>query len=47
MEYELCEYLGFDKPTEHTYKEWQKHFVTEGELEAPTKRSCTTTLEVQ
>ena len=34
MEYELCEYLGFDKPTEKTYAEWQKHFVTEGELEA-------------
>jgi aspartyl/asparaginyl-tRNA synthetase len=26
MEYELVEYLGFDKPTEKTYAEWQKHF---------------------
>ena len=26
MEYELCEYLGFPKPTEKTYKEWQKHY---------------------
>jgi aspartyl/asparaginyl-tRNA synthetase len=26
MEYELCEYLGFDKPTEKTYAEWQEHF---------------------
>ena len=26
MEYELCEYLGFPKPTEKTYAEWQKHF---------------------
>ena len=26
MEYELCDYLGFDKPTEKTYKEWQRHF---------------------
>ena len=26
MEYELCEYLGFDKPTEKTYADWQKHF---------------------
>ena len=26
MEYELCEYLGFNKPTEKTYAEWQKHY---------------------
>jgi len=26
MEYELCEYLGFDKPTEKTYAEWQDYF---------------------
>jgi aspartyl/asparaginyl-tRNA synthetase len=26
MEYELCEYLGFDEPTEKTYAEWQWHF---------------------
>jgi aspartyl/asparaginyl-tRNA synthetase len=26
MEYELCEYLGFDKPDEKTYAEWQDHF---------------------
>jgi len=26
MEYELCEYLGFDKPTEKTYGEWQDYF---------------------
>lgn len=26
MEYELCEYLGFDKPTEKTYAQWQDHF---------------------
>ena len=26
MEYELCEYLGFKKPTEKTYQEWQQHF---------------------
>jgi len=26
MEYELCEYLGFPRPTEKTYAEWQKHF---------------------
>ena len=26
MEYELVEYLGFDKPTEGTYKKWQEHF---------------------
>ena len=26
MEYELCEYLGFDELTEKTYAEWQDHF---------------------
>ena len=26
MEYELCEYLGFDKPTEKTYGEWQQQY---------------------
>jgi aspartyl/asparaginyl-tRNA synthetase len=26
MEYELVEYLGFPKPTEKTYLEWQKHY---------------------
>ena len=26
MEYELCEWLGFDRPTEKTYKEWQTFY---------------------
>lgn len=26
MEYELCEYLGFDVPTEKSYTQWQDHF---------------------
>lgn len=26
MEYELVDYLGFDKPTEKTYREWQQHY---------------------
>ena len=26
MEYELVDYLGFEKPTEKTYAEWQKHY---------------------
>ena len=26
MEYELCEHLGFKKPTEKTYAEWQQHY---------------------
>ena len=39
MEYELCEYLEFDKPTEHTYKEWQEHFKIDGELEASHEES--------
>ena len=34
MEYELCEYLGFDEPTEKTYYEWQRHFSYDGELKA-------------
>ena len=34
MEYELCEYLGFDTPTEKTYAEWQSHYGVEGELKA-------------
>ena len=34
MEYELVDYLGFKKPEERTYEEWQKHYGTEGELKA-------------
>jgi len=36
MEYELCEYLGFDAITEKTYREWQQHYSVdhESELEA-------------
>ena len=26
MEYDLCEHLGFKKPTEKTYAEWQQHY---------------------
>lgn len=26
MEYELCDYLGFRRPAEKTYGEWQKHY---------------------
>ena len=26
MEYELCEYMGFDKPTEKTYAQWQESY---------------------
>jgi len=26
MEYELCDYLGFPKPTEKTYADWQNHY---------------------
>jgi len=26
MEYELCEHMGFKKPTEKTYREWQQHY---------------------
>jgi len=36
MEYELCEYMGFDKPTEKTYAEWQESYGLDSneELEA-------------
>ena len=34
MEYELVDYLGFDRPIEKTYEQWQKHYNVEGELEA-------------
>ena len=34
MEYELCDYLGFKKPTEKAYAQWQKHYGVYGELEA-------------
>ena len=36
MEYELCNYLGFDEPTEKTYADWQKHFElgTHAEMDA-------------
>jgi len=34
MEYELCEYLEFKKPTEKTYAEWQATYNVEGELTA-------------
>ena len=36
MEYELCEYLGFGKITEKTYREWQQHYglSATAELEA-------------
>jgi len=36
MEYELVEYLGFVKPTEKTYRQWQTHFELSAsdELEA-------------
>lgn len=34
MEYELCEYLGFDTITEKKYSEWQTHYNVDGELEA-------------
>ena len=34
MEYELCEYLGFKKPTEKKYSEWQEEYGTEEELTA-------------
>ena len=33
MEYELCEFLGFDKPTEMTYKAWQDYFKIEHNVE--------------
>tara|TARA_B100001057_G_scaffold271052_1_gene271242 strand:- start:9 stop:872 length:864 start_codon:yes stop_codon:yes gene_type:complete len=34
MEYELCEYLEFKKPTEKTYAEWQQTYNVQGELTA-------------
>jgi len=34
MEYELVDYLGFDRPIEKTYEAWQKHYKVDGELEA-------------
>lgn len=34
MEYELVDYLGFKKPEERTYEEWQSHYGVDGELEA-------------
>ena len=33
MEYELCEYLGFDTLTEKTYAEWQQHFGIGADIE--------------
>ena len=33
MEYELCEYLEFPKPTEKTYAEWQQHFGLSADTE--------------
>jgi len=33
MEYELCEYLGFDRPTEKTYADWQDHFGLDSSVE--------------
>ena len=33
MEYELCEYLGFDKPEEKTYSDWQTHLGLSAETE--------------
>ncbi len=33
MEYELVDYLGFDKPTEKTYAEWQQHFGLGADVE--------------
>jgi aspartyl/asparaginyl-tRNA synthetase len=37
MEYELCEYLGFDKPTEKTYREWQQHYGVSASAELDAK----------
>ena len=34
MEYELVDYLGFDKPIEKTYRQWQEHYNTDEELNA-------------
>ena len=33
MEYELCEYLGFNKPTEKTYAEWQEYYGLDKDYE--------------
>ena len=33
MEYELVDYLGFDTPTEKTYREWQQHFGLGADVE--------------
>ncbi len=33
MEYELVQYLGFTKPIEKTYAEWQQHFGLAGDYE--------------
>ena len=33
MEYELVDYLGFKKPTEKTYAEWQSYFGVSNETE--------------
>jgi len=33
MEYELCEYLGFDDITERTYAEWQKAYSLDSDQE--------------
>ena len=33
MEYELCDYLGFDVPTEKTYADWQKHYGVGSDVE--------------
>ena len=46
MEYELVEYLGFDRPTEMTYGGWQTHFDVEGELTMNMKLLCTINLVV-
>ena len=37
MEYELCEYLGFDVPTEKTYREWQQHYGVSASTELDAK----------
>ena len=34
LEYALVDYLGFKRPTEKTYGEWQAWYSVEGELEA-------------
>ena len=39
MEYQLCDYLGFDSITERTYGEWQEHFATDAELDASHEES--------